>query len=104
MGGLVSLEQLQPFNATEVLWNNNPTKIHPNAIIALSLDSYSFQCHLDRMTHILTQGAHLTLRSEVPYVIMGRRGNDFVQQLWERLGFDEEHVLHSATDDIMRTG
>ncbi|KAK0466925.1 uncharacterized protein EV420DRAFT_1260273 [Desarmillaria tabescens] len=100
MGGLVSSERLQPFNAAEVIWKNNATTIYRNAMVALSPDSYSFQHHLDRITHIVTQGAHLTLRSEVPFVITGRRGSDFVQQLWERLGFDEEHVLHSVTDDI----
>jgi hypothetical protein len=66
-----------------------------NVLIAVSPDSWSFQHHLDRVTHIVAQGSHLTYGSTAnPYVVTGRRGSKNVQQLWERLGFDEEHVLY----------
>ncbi|KAK0469350.1 uncharacterized protein EV420DRAFT_25662 [Desarmillaria tabescens] len=100
MSSLVSSDGLKIFDPLELLGRSKPPTIYRNAMIASSPNLSSFQHHLDRITHIVTQGAHLTLGSDLPYVITGRQGNQFVQQLWERLGFDDEHVLHSVNTDV----
>ncbi|SJL02950.1 uncharacterized protein ARMOST_06292 [Armillaria ostoyae] len=100
MSDLVSSDGLKTFDPLELLGRSNPPTIHRNAMLATSPDSYSFQHYLDRITHIVAQAAHLIDGSDLPYVITGQQGNQFVQQLWERLGFDDKHVLHSVNTDI----
>ncbi|KAK0479540.1 hypothetical protein IW261DRAFT_1336675 [Armillaria novae-zelandiae] len=100
MSDLVSSDGLKTFEPIELLGRSSPPTIYRNAMLATSPDSYSFQHYLDRITHIITQGAHLIDVSDLPYVITGRRGNQFVQQLWEKLGFDDKHVLHSISTDV----
>ncbi|PBK65220.1 hypothetical protein ARMSODRAFT_892066 [Armillaria solidipes] len=100
MSDLVSSDGLKTFDLLELLGRSNPPTIYQNAMLATSPDSYSFQHYLDRITHIVAQAAHLIDGSDLPYVITGRQGNQFVQQLWERLGFNDKHVLHSINTDI----
>ncbi|KAK0431077.1 hypothetical protein EV421DRAFT_2041418 [Armillaria borealis] len=100
MSDLVSSDSLKTFHPLELLGRSNPPTIYRNAMLATSPDSYSFQHYLDRITHIVAQGVHLIDGSDLPYVITGRQGDQFVQQLWERLGFDDKHVLHSIDADI----
>ncbi|ORY66931.1 hypothetical protein BCR35DRAFT_334489 [Leucosporidium creatinivorum] len=71
-------------------------EILDEVLIASSPDSWSFQHHLDRVTHIVTQGAHLLdlTSAKAPFVFTGKSGTNFVRALWERLGFEEKHVLH----------
>ncbi|PBK99769.1 hypothetical protein ARMGADRAFT_918272 [Armillaria gallica] len=101
MAKLGSSEGIQPFDASEVVARPNPPTIYGTAMVALSPESYAFQHHLDRITHIIVQGSHLTYGRETPYVITGRQGNGFVKQLWKGLGFDDGHVLYRARKDIL---
>ncbi len=101
MAKLGSSEGIQPFDASEVGARPNPPPIYGTAMVALSPESYAFQHHLDRITHIVVQGSHLTYGRETPYVITGRQGNGFVKQLWKGLGFDNDHVLYRARKDIL---
>ncbi|KAK0501601.1 hypothetical protein EDD18DRAFT_1347681 [Armillaria luteobubalina] len=98
---LGSSEGIQSFDASEVMARPNPPPIYGTAMVALSPESYAFQHHLDRITHIIVQGSHLTYGRETPYVITGRQGNGFVKQLWKGLGFDDGHVLYRARKDIL---
>ncbi|PBK93377.1 hypothetical protein ARMGADRAFT_928829 [Armillaria gallica] len=100
MSDLISSDGLETFDPLELLGRSNPPTIYRNAMLATSPDSYSFQHYLDRITHIVAQGAHLIDASDLPYAITGRQGNQFVQQLWERLGFDDKRVLYSINTDI----
>ncbi|KAK0491801.1 hypothetical protein EDD18DRAFT_1334635 [Armillaria luteobubalina] len=100
MSDLVSSDAFKTYDPLELLGRSNPPTIYRNAMLATSPDSYSFQHYLDRITHIVSQATHLIDGSDLPYVITGRQGNQFVQQLWERLGFDNRHVLHSISTDI----
>lgn len=90
MSNLVSTSPIEPIpNKSEA------KSLLPTVTIALSPDSYSFQHHLDRVTHIIAQGVHLLYRSDAEaYVVTGRRGSKTVQRFWELLGYDDEHVLH----------
>ncbi|KAJ7752477.1 hypothetical protein DFH07DRAFT_825484 [Mycena maculata] len=89
MSSLVSTSPIEPIT------DRTESRL-PIVTIALSPDSYSFQHHLDRVTHIIAQGSHLFYGSaSEPYVVTGRRGSKTVQQLWEYLGYDEDHVLNT---------
>lgn len=77
---------------------NDDDLMLPSVIIASSPDSYSFQHHLDRITHIMIQGAHLSYGMETPYALTGRQGNRFVQELWGHLGYDSEHVKYNSVE------
>ncbi|KAK0480297.1 hypothetical protein IW261DRAFT_1336034 [Armillaria novae-zelandiae] len=98
MGSLVSSEDIRPFDPAQVLAIPGHPAIRKSAIVVLSPDSNSFQHHLDRVTHILMQGSYLTF-GEHPHVITGKRGTPFVDQLWRRLGYGPERVLHSQRED-----
>ncbi|KAJ7135869.1 hypothetical protein C8R44DRAFT_662094 [Mycena epipterygia] len=89
MSNLVSTSPIQPISG------DGAARL-PIVTIAVSPDSYSFQHHLDRVTHIIAQGSHLLYgHTSAPYVATGRRGSRTVQRLWELLGYDSEHVLHN---------
>lgn len=91
MSSLVSTSPIQPITARDA---GAPPPL-PMVTIALSPDSYSFQHHLDRVTHIIAQGSHLFYgTASDPYVVTGRKGSKTVQRLWELLGYDKEHVLY----------
>ncbi|EJD38873.1 hypothetical protein AURDEDRAFT_91769 [Auricularia subglabra TFB-10046 SS5] len=62
-------------------------------VIATSPDSWSFQHFLDRVTHVLVQGAHLN-QGVHPEVVVGRRPPTAVQQMWEMLGFKASADIH----------
>ncbi|KAJ6608290.1 hypothetical protein B0H10DRAFT_2068320 [Mycena sp. CBHHK59/15] len=100
MSELVSTSPIRPLTDEP-----RTSSLLPTVLIAVSPDSYSFQHHLDRVTHIIAQGSHLTSgSSSQPYVVTGRKGSKTVQQLWERLGYDKEHVLynkHGAKAEMM---
>ncbi|KAJ7487855.1 hypothetical protein FB451DRAFT_957616, partial [Mycena latifolia] len=88
MSHLVSTTPIQPITDK----SSSPL---PTVTIAASPDSYSFQHHLDRITHIIAQGAHLFYGgTSDPYVVTGRRGSQTVQRFWELLGYDSDHVLY----------
>ncbi|KAJ6590699.1 hypothetical protein DFH09DRAFT_1026851 [Mycena vulgaris] len=91
MSNLVSTSPIQPISD-----KNRASTLLPTVTIAVSPDSYSFQHHLDRVTHIMAQGAHLLYgsASAPAYVVTGRRGSQLVQRLWELLGYDQDHVLY----------
>lgn len=71
--------------------------------VATPPDSWSFQHFLDRVTHIVGQGAHLNLNTSAktlsylqnPYVLTGWRGGPLIEEMWGFLGFSEDHILHS---------
>ncbi|KAJ7206362.1 hypothetical protein GGX14DRAFT_643459 [Mycena pura] len=86
---LVETSPIEPVTDT-----NRPASTFPTALIALSPDSYSFQHFLDRVTHVLAQGHHLSDPTSTPYVLTGRGGTKTVQELWSLMGFPEDHVLH----------
>ncbi|KAJ7509432.1 hypothetical protein B0H11DRAFT_2421332 [Mycena galericulata] len=93
MSNLVSTSPIQPIP-------ESTSSRLPLVTIAVSPDSYSFQHHLDRVTHIISQGSHLVqghaniTANSKPYVVTGRRGSNTVQRLWELLGYDQEHILY----------
>ncbi|KAF7316143.1 hypothetical protein MIND_00132500 [Mycena indigotica] len=85
----VSTTSIEPLAADKM------AKAFPNALIALSPDANSFQHFLDRVTHIVVQGSHLyqEMRGNVA-VLTGQVGSKTVQELWKRMGFPENHVVH----------
>lgn len=93
MANLVSTSTIQP------LEHNDSADRLPMVTVAQSPDSYSFQHHLDRVTHIIAQGSHLLRgNTSAPYAVTGRRGKATVQHLWQHLGYDSEHVLYSRRE------
>lgn len=93
MSNLVSTSPIEPITDKK---EGDASSRLPIVTIALSPDSYSFQHHLDRVTHIIAQGSHLFYDTTThPYVVTGRRGSETVQRFWELLGYDKEHVLYS---------
>ncbi|KAJ7603578.1 hypothetical protein FB45DRAFT_995127 [Roridomyces roridus] len=94
MSSLISTSSIQPLSRKEKAADT----LLPAVTIAHSPDSYSFQHHLDRVTHIIAQGAHLLHGVQRPYAATGRRGPQRVQDLWARLGYDEEHVLYDQQE------
>lgn len=69
------------------------------AILINSPDSWSFQHWLDRVAHVLAQSAHLTKdRSRV--VLTGRLGSGFVEQMWNRIGFARDQILHRPASKL----
>ncbi|KAJ7874209.1 hypothetical protein B0H14DRAFT_3555637 [Mycena olivaceomarginata] len=93
MSSSVETSPIQPFTDADP-----PDATLPTVLIALSPDSYSFQHFLDRVTHILTQGRHLSDSiSTPPYVLTGRGGSKTVNELWSRMGYPEDRVLHGKS-------
>jgi hypothetical protein len=91
MSSLVETSPIKPLTDTDPL-----DSILPTVLIALSPDSYSFQHFLDRVTHVLTQGRHLSDSTSTPlYVLTGRGGSKTVNELWSRMGYPEDHILDS---------
>ncbi|KAJ7846887.1 hypothetical protein B0H14DRAFT_3086249 [Mycena olivaceomarginata] len=78
MSSLVETSPIKPLTDTDP----SDTRFHP------SYDSYSFQHFLDRVTHILTQGRHLSDSTSTPPT---------VNELWSRMGYPEDHVLHEKS-------
>ncbi|KAK7001820.1 hypothetical protein R3P38DRAFT_3044665 [Favolaschia claudopus] len=75
---------------------SDPPTANSTVIIAASPDSWSFQHFLDRVTHTLAQGRHLS--SSLPHVLTGRRPHmRTVQELWAKMGYTEDHLLHSTS-------
>ncbi|KAJ7477971.1 hypothetical protein B0H11DRAFT_2028904 [Mycena galericulata] len=94
MSSLVSTSYIQP-----IVNKSEATPILPIVTVAVSPDSYSFQHHLDRVTHIIGQGAHLLYGSNsTSFVVTGRQGSRTVQRLWELLGYDKDHVLYKEEE------
>ncbi|KAJ7104557.1 hypothetical protein C8R43DRAFT_906944 [Mycena crocata] len=89
MSKRVNTSPIQPLNDTE--------HVLPTVLIALSPDSFSFQHHLDRVTHIVAQAAHLPGGVSKPYVLTGRQGSKTVQELWTQMGYSSDHVLHQLS-------
>lgn len=90
MSPYVSTSPIQPLDAAE-----GASPVLPTVYIALSPDAYSFQHFLDRVTHIIAQGAHLAAGAAGgAYVLTGREGTRAVQELYARMGFPPERVLH----------
>lgn len=73
---------------------------HSSLLIASSPDSWSFQHFLDRSTHIVQQGSHLTLLDNRRAVLTGRKGSDRVQEMWSFLGYAESkgQLVHSKKE------
>ncbi|KAI0777507.1 hypothetical protein BD413DRAFT_181118 [Trametes elegans] len=65
-------------------------------LIATSPDSWSFQHFLDRVTHIVMQGAHLTLGHPPPDVVTGRSPGPAVSEMWEMLGMEGSRIHYGT--------
>ncbi|KAF7319095.1 hypothetical protein HMN09_00245800 [Mycena chlorophos] len=75
---------------------NRTTKdVLPTALIALAPEAFSFQHFLDRVTHIIVQGEHLHDGHDT-YALTGRLGTRLVQQMWDKMGFPDERLIHSS--------
>ncbi|KAJ7366275.1 hypothetical protein DFH08DRAFT_1071826 [Mycena albidolilacea] len=92
MSSLVETSPIKPSTDADP-----PDATLPTVLVALSPDSYSFQHFLDRVTHILTQSQHLSGSTSTPYVLTGRGGSKTVDELWSRMGYPEDHVLHGKS-------
>ncbi|KAJ7092309.1 hypothetical protein B0H15DRAFT_777465 [Mycena belliarum] len=90
MSPYVSTSPIQPLTDSD-----EAAAALPTVYIALSPDAYSFQHFLDRVTHIIAQGAHLAAGAAgSAYVLTGREGTRAVQEMYARMGFPPERVLH----------
>lgn len=76
-----------------------PSGSLPNtsALLVSTPDSWSFQHFLDRATHVVGQGRHLLLSSNNTVALTGRAGSATVREMWARLGFEDDRVLHHPT-------
>ncbi|KAI0084403.1 hypothetical protein BDY19DRAFT_898587 [Irpex rosettiformis] len=66
-------------------------------LIATSPDSWSFQHFLDRITHIVAQGAPLARNVSSIEAVTGRTPVSVVAELWDTLGFSAARVHHQST-------
>ncbi|KAJ7065062.1 hypothetical protein C8F01DRAFT_1021907 [Mycena amicta] len=89
MAKLVNTVNIRPLSKTE------SDEIFPTALIVTSPESFAFQHFLDRATHILIQGAHLYRDSDT-YALTGRDGTRTVNEMWERMGFPPDHIVHQS--------
>lgn len=73
-----------------------PAGKQTTAILINSPDSWSFQHWLDRVAHIVAQSSHL-MKNRKTVALTGRLGVGFVEQMWNRIGFASDQILHRPT-------
>ncbi|KAI0367618.1 hypothetical protein BV20DRAFT_552485 [Pilatotrama ljubarskyi] len=102
MGGDVSTAGLRTapgharVNTLETAAEYNEAFPIDNLLVAASPDSWSFQHFLDRVTHVVSQAAHLNLSHATPDVVLDARPRPVVAGMWEMLGFGGEKMHYYA--------
>lgn len=73
-----------------------PTSSEPStsAVLVSTPDSWSFQHFLDRATHVVGQARHLLFAGSDTLALTGRAGSKLVQEMWRRMGFADDKILH----------
>ncbi|PWY96189.1 hypothetical protein BO94DRAFT_551903 [Aspergillus sclerotioniger CBS 115572] len=87
---------MSSFAPTSYVLPSSNTPTHESVLLANIPDSWSLQHFLDRAMRVVAQS-----RDYQPgYVAIGRGGDKSVKELWQSLGYPEQHVLHRDTSFV----